>query len=75
MSARQAYISRRLATTEVLAAGPSLRNPVHTDRTVQELATMRSRYDIGPDGEIFEDGLIHVPFPVDLEQFDEELFD
>lgn len=36
---------------------------------------MRSRYDIGPDGEIFEDGILHTPFPIEVELFEEDLFD
>jgi len=33
---------------------------------------MRLLLEIGPDGEIFDDGVIHVPFPLDPEL---DLFD
>jgi hypothetical protein len=37
--------------------------------------TMRDLCEIGPDGEIFDDGVIFVPFPSDLELLEDDLFD
>lgn len=36
---------------------------------------MRDLHEIGPDGEIFDDGIIHVPFPMDFDLFEDDLFD
>ena len=36
---------------------------------------MRDLYEIGPDGEIFDDGIIHIPFPMDFDLFEDDLFE
>jgi len=36
---------------------------------------MRDLIEIGPDGEIFDDGIIRVPFPTDFDLFEDDLFE
>ena len=36
---------------------------------------MRDLIEIGPDGEIFDDGMNHVPFPMDFDLFEDDLFE
>jgi hypothetical protein len=36
---------------------------------------MRDLLEIGPDGEIFDDGRIHDPFPMDFDLFEDDLFE
>ena len=36
---------------------------------------MRDLREIGPDGEIFDDGVIRVPFPMDFDLFEDDLFE
>lgn len=36
---------------------------------------MRNLNEIGFDGEIFDDGVIHISFPLDLELIEDDLFE
>jgi len=36
---------------------------------------MRDLNEIGPDGEIFDDGVIHIPFPMDFDLVEDDLFE